>query len=344
MSGDRCGEEALVRMIRSLTSTAGAGGGVLVGIGDDCAVLRLRSGTSLLATTDLLLEDVHFRRRWAEPADIGWKSLAVNLSDIAAMGGRPRWALVALACPEATTPEEVEAFYQGALALTRLHDVTIVGGDTAASPAGWLVNVTVLGEAVAPRLRSTARAGNVVAVTGALGRAAAGLAVLEGAAAPAGVEAAQLAEVTGAHLRPQPRVIEGAWLAAAGGVTSMMDLSDGLGIDLPRLLNESGVGARVDVDQLPVDEATRAVGAALDADPTAWATGGGEDYELLLTCEPAALARLQRGLAESCGTRLTRIGEVTAVAAVRWLSGGHEVTVTRGYEHFAARSAAKAGA
>ncbi len=339
MSGDRGGEEALVRTIRALTASAG-GAGVRVGIGDDCAVLETQPGVSLLATTDLLLEDVHFRRRWAEPADIGWKSLAVNLSDIAAMGGRPRWALVALACPEGTGAEEIAAFYEGALALARAHAVAIVGGDTSASPAGWMINVTLLGEAIAPRLRSTARAGDAIAVTGALGRAAAGLAVLERGTAPAGVDAAQLAEVTGAHLRPQPRVREGEWLAAAGGVTAMMDLSDGLGLDLPRLLGESGVGAGVDVDRLPIDGATRAVAAALGADPRAWATGGGEDYELLLTCEPGALARLQGGLAEACGTRLTPIGEVTAAPAVRWSSGGREVPVARGYEHFAARAAA----
>jgi thiamine-monophosphate kinase len=332
------GEDTLVRAIRALTTTTAPG--VRVGIGDDCAVLEPRVGASLLATTDLLVEDVHFRRRWAEPADIGWKSMAVNLSDIAAMGGRPRWAVVALAIPEGTNHEEIEAFYEGALALARTHDVAIVGGDTSASPAGWIVNVTVLGEAATPRLRSGARAGDVVAVTGSLGRSAAGLAVLERDAAPDGVAAGDLADVTGSHLRPQPRVREGEWLAAAGGVTAMMDVSDGVGIDLPRLLVESRVGASVDVDRLPVDDATRAVAAALDLDPVDWATGGGEDYELLLTCEPAALERLQRGLAETYGTRLTAIGGITAGSStVHWRSRGRTVTVARGFEHFGARSA-----
>jgi thiamine-monophosphate kinase len=338
MSEDRGGEEALVRTIRALT--AGQVAGVRVGIGDDCAVLEPRPGAVLLATTDLLLEDVHFRRRWAEPADIGWKALAVNLSDIAAMGGRPRWALVALACPEGTSPEEIEAFYEGALALIRPHGVAIVGGDTSASPAGWIVNVTLLGDAVSPRLRSTALPGHVIAVTGALGRSAAGLAVLERDTAPLGLESSHLAEVTGAHLRPWPRVREGEWLAAAGGVTAMMDVSDGIGLDLPRLLAESGVGAGVDIDRLPIDEATRSVARALGIDPTAWATGGGEDYELLLTCEPAALERLQQGLVEACGTRLTEIGEVTTTRALRWSAQGREIDVARGYEHFVRRLAA----
>jgi len=338
VSAGRSTEDALVRRIRELAART-TGAGVRVGIGDDCAVLETHPGTRLLATTDLLIEDVHFRRRWAEPADLGWKALAVNLSDIAAMGGRPRWALVALAGADGTTAEEIDAFYAGALELASAHDTVIVGGDTSSSPYGWMINVTLLGEATAPLLRSTARPGDTLAVTGTLGRSAAGLAVLE-RETPSGVEPAALAAVTAAHLRPYPRVREGMWLAAAGGVTAMMDLSDGVGIDLPRLADESHAGALIDVERLPLDDATRAVAAALGADPLAWATGGGEDYELLLACEPTALARLQRGLAEAYRIHLTPIGEVTASGGVHWRSQGREVTVARGFEHFAARPAA----
>jgi len=338
---ERGGEDALVRAIRELATRNGVGAGVRVGIGDDCAVLEPTPGTTLLAKTDLLVEDVHFRRRWAEPADIGWKALAVNLSDIASMGGRPRWALVALACPEEAPADEIMALYEGALALAHRHGVALVGGDTSSSPAGWFVNVMLLGEAITPRLRSTARPGDVIAVTGCLGRSAAGLAVLERGTAPAGVSAAWLADVTAAHLRPAPRVAEGLWLGAAGGVTAMMDVSDGIGIDLPRLLGESLVGARVDVERLPIDAPTRAVAEALGADATAWATGGGEDYELLLTCEPGAFERLERGLAERGAERLTRIGEIVAgPAQARWLARGREVSVARGFEHAAGRPAA----
>jgi thiamine-monophosphate kinase len=326
-------EQAVIRSIRRGTVPTV---GVTVGIGDDCAVLEPTAGRHLLATTDLLLEDVHFRRRYAKPADIGWKALAVNLSDVAAMGGQPRWALVALAFPAETTLEEVEAFYEGARTLGSRHAVAIVGGDTTASPAGWLVNVTLLGEAVTPLLRSGARPGDVIAVTGPLGRSAAGLAVLEWPRAPEGIDAAVVAEVTAAHLRPRPRVIEGQWLGEAGQVTAMIDLSDGLATDLAHVAEESGVHCRVDIDLLPIDQSTRDVARALGADALAWATGGGEDYELLLTCEPQALGRLREGLERATGTRLHAIGAVTVPGAgVSFVDArGHPVPTAAGFEHF----------
>ncbi len=335
MNADRRpSEDDLVRLIRARAARP-ATIGVQRSIGDDAAVLEPSPGTMLVATTDLLLEDVHFRRRWAEPADIGWKAMAVNVSDIAAMGATPRWALVALACPESTGPEEVEAFYEGALAVCDAYGVVVVGGDTSSSPAGWMVNVTILGEAVSPVLRSTARPGDVIAVTGFLGRAGAGLAVLERKQAPPGVPAAVLAEVTDAHLRPRPRVAEGRWLAGAGGLTAMMDLSDGLATDLPRLVAESGTQATVGLHRLPVAPAAQAVAAALDQDPLAWATGGGEDYELLVTCERSAFEPLRAGLAAAAGTTLTAVGEIGVGSGVRWIDAeGRDVIVAAGFEHF----------
>ena len=323
-------------VIRSIRRRAVPAAGVTVGIGDDCAVLEPSPGRHLLATTDLLVEGVHFRRRYAGPADIGWKALAVNLSDVAAMGGQPRWALVALALPAETTPEEVDAFYEGALALASRHAVTIVGGDTTVSPAGWFVNVTLLGEAVTPLRRVGARPGDVIAVTGPLGRAAAGLAVLERTRAPEDIDAPARAEVVAAHLRPRPRVMEGQWLGEAGQVTAMIDLSDGLVTDLAHIAEESGVHCRVDIDRLPIDASTHDVARTLGADALAWATGGGEDYELLLTCEPQALGRLQQGLERATGARLHAIGAVTAPGpGVSFVDArGHPVRAAAGFEHF----------
>jgi len=327
------GEDDLVGRIRS--AAAADRDGVLVGIGDDCAVLEPTPGTRLIATTDLLIENVHFRRRYADAADVGWKAVAVNISDIASMGARARWALVALACPAGTTPEEIDAFYGGTLALAREHGVAVVGGDTSSSPAGWFVNITVLGEATRTLLRSTARPGDVVAVTGTLGRSAAGLAVLEHDRPPIAVDPATLSDVSMAHLRPRPRALEGRWLGTSDGVTAMMDLSDGLATDVRRLCTESGVGATIALDALPIAAGTRRVAAAIDHDVLAWATGGGEDYELLVVSASEPFERLADGLAKATGTALTRIGTIERGTSVRFVDArGDAVDVVRGFEHF----------
>jgi thiamine-monophosphate kinase len=328
------GELGLIRLIRDAATRRHPG--VRVGIGDDCAVLEPEPGELLLATTDLLIEDVHFRRRYASSGDIGWKSVAVNLSDIAAMGGRPRWALVALACPSSTGAEEVQAFYASALDLADEHGVAVVGGDTSASSGGWIVNVSILGTSRRPLLRSTARVGDLVAVTGALGRSRAGLALLDRRDPEPTVDPAARTDAVTAHLRPQPRVKEGQWLVGAGGVTAMIDLSDGLATDLGHVARESGVGARVHLDRVPAGKSTRAIAAALDADARVWATSGGEDYELLLTCSRNAFPGLADGLRAATGTVLTSIGEIVGASdGVQFVDGrGEAVAMAPGFEHF----------
>lgn len=320
-------------------AAAGAVRGVVAGIGDDAAVLSLAPGAALLATTDLLIEDVHFRRPRASPRDIGWKALAVNLSDIAAMGGSPRYALLALALPGTAGVNEVEEFAQGLHALARAHEVVLVGGDTSSSPGGWMINVTVLGEHTGqPRLRSAARPGQLVAVTGTLGASAAGLCLLEGErdrALAAGLGPETEAAVVGAHLRPTPRVAEGRWLGEARGVHAMVDLSDGLATDLGHVCRESGVAARVWLDRLPVAPAARATAGAVGVDPVRWAAGGGEDYELLVTLDAGMATDVARGLEAATGTPLTVVGEIAAGSGLTFLDArGHEVAMGPGHEHF----------
>ena len=331
------GELEIIRLIRR-TVERGPAERVETGIGDDTAVLLPQPGARLLATTDLIVEDVHFRRAWASPFDIGWKAMAVNLSDIAGKGGQPLWALVGLALPAPADPAEVEALYEGMRRAAAPHGVAIVGGDTSVSPRGWFVNVTLLGEHLGvPRLRSAAKPGDAVAVTGTLGRSAAGLAALEAGRARLGAVRPETIEVvTAAHLRPTARVAEGRWFGAAAGVHAMMDCSDGLATDLGHICRESRVGARVELDRLPVDPAAREVAGALGADALSWATSGGEDFELLLTCDPAAVHALSDGLGRATGTALTVVGEIeTLEKGVTFLgAGGLRVAMPAGYEHF----------
>ena len=331
------GELEIIRLIRRTVERSPAER-VETGIGDDTAVLLPQPGARLLATTDLIVEDVHFRRAWASPFDIGWKAMAVNLSDIAGKGGQPLWALVGLALPAPADPAEVEALYEGMRRAAAPHGVAIVGGDTSVSPRGWFVNVTLLGEHLGvPRLRSAAKPGDAVAVTGTLGRSAAGLAALEAGRARLGAVRPETIEVvTAAHLRPTARVAEGRWFGAAAGVHAMMDCSDGLATDLGHICRESRVGARVELDRLPVDPAAREVAGALGADALSWATSGGEDFELLLTCDPAAVHALSDGLGRATGTALTVVGEIeTLEKGVTFLgAGGLRVAIPAGYEHF----------
>jgi thiamine-monophosphate kinase len=331
------GELELIRLIRRITER-GPAERVETGIGDDTAVLRLEPGARLLATTDVVVEDVHFRRAWASPFDIGWKAMAVNLSDIAGKGGRPLWALIGLALPAPVDPAEVEALYEGMRQAAAPHGVAIVGGDTSVSPRGWFVNVTLLGEHLgAPKLRSAAKPGDAVAVTGTLGRSAAGLAALEAGRARLGAVRPEMLEaVTSAHLRPTPRVAEGRWLGAAAGVHAMMDCSDGLATDLGHVCRESRVGASVALDRLPVDTAAREIAAVLDADALSWSTSGGEDFELLLTCDPAEVDALRDGLGRATGTALTVVGKIGELeAGLTFLdAGGLPVAMRAGYEHF----------
>ena len=316
----------------------------LVGPGDDAAVFRARPGTAAwVVTTDMLVEGVHFDLRWTSPEDLGWKSLAVNLSDLAAMGGaRPALAVIAAGLPASTPVAFVERFYRGLGLLARRYGLAVAGGDTVRSDK-MVISPAVLGEWPRGRRilrRSGARAGDVLMATGTLGDAAAGLKILQsrGTGILPALSAAgktvhgQDARATEAErflarrlLRPLPRLDLAAKIAAVPGVTAMMDSSDGLRRSARILSRASGAGIRIESDLLPLSPSLR-VWAGKKA--SGFALFGGEDYELVLTARPrAARALEERGWARP-------IGHVTAGREVKVVPDIPGRSAAYGFEHF----------
>lgn len=294
------GEAALVARLRRALGGAARGHGVAVGIGDDAAVLVPPAAGSLVATVDMVVEGQHFRLAGAgavAPADAGWRALAVNLSDIAAMGARPRWALCSLGVPRRMSAADLEALYAGVAELAAVHGVAVVGGNLARVDERLVVDVALLGWAERVILRRGARPGDRLMATGRLGLAAAALALAEAGTGTAALPADQARELEAARRRPEPRVEEGLRLAALppGAVHAACDVSDGLAMDACRLC---GPGLQVVVweDALPVAEATRAAGRVLGVDPLTWALFGGEDYELLVAVAPEAEGAVEAAL------------------------------------------------
>ncbi len=336
------GEHGLIERIRSLLprpSTA------LLGIGDDCAVLRPTAGRDLLLTTDLLVEGVDFTQQTMTPFRLGRKAMGVNLSDIAAMGGFPRAALVTLALPPEVEIEFVDELYRGLQEEGTRYGVEVIGGDLSAS-SSLMISVTMIGEVEPGRAitRSGAKPGERIWITGRLGGSAAGLAALRAGfrmkddevEAPFEVSdelKVSVREALERHFCPIPRVREGRVLAEAGVASAMIDLSDGLALDLQHLCRESGVSARIKEDRIPVDPAASAIGQYLGQDPMAMALEGGEDFELLFTSSSESIDILR--IIED-GIDVTEVGEVEEAGKGCLLvqRSGEAVPLSGGYDHF----------
>ena len=328
------GERGLIAEIRARVPAAPAW--LSVGIGDDAAVLMPERGALEILTTDALVEGIHFDRRFSTPGDIGWKALAVNLSDIAAMGGTPRVALLSLGLPASIAPAAVHELLDGFLALAADARVTLAGGNITRSPGPLFVDVTVSGFA-RPRhvlTRSAARAGDTLYVTGQIGAAAAGLGWLQqSAAADAGLEGIEACAAR--HRRPEPRVRLGALLGRNRAASACMDLSDGLADAVRQLAGASGLGAIVEGDALPIPGAAREWFRRTGMDPVVAATAGGDDYELLFAVpRRRSRGRLATVIRQARGVPVTKIGELTADPGLLLINNGVREQLPDGFVHF----------
>lgn len=320
----------LIRRIRE--QAGGAGESLTKGIGDDCAVLASPGlQTETLITTDTLVEGVHFDLRWHPPELLGQKALAVNVSDIAAMGGTPRFALLSLAVPAMVGSELIDSLMAGFMAALGRYGVRLIGGDTVKSDQGLVLSVTVLGEARTGKAvyRSGARPGDQIWVSGYLGQAAAGLELCRQGQA----FMQSYPELAAAHLSPVPETALGLALGESGLVTAMIDMSDGLASDLAHICEESGAGAEVRAQDLPVSESTRQ--AIRGRDPLRLAISGGEDYRLLFTAPAHAASRIEALSVHAVGRRLFLVGEIVCGHEVVLIDGGHRIPIAfQGYDHF----------
>ncbi|MCD5397390.1 thiamine-phosphate kinase [candidate division NPL-UPA2 bacterium] len=290
---------------------------VMVGPGDDAAVIRIKKGTKLaLFTIDALIEGIHFTLGALTPYQIGWKALAVNLSDIAAMGGIPQYALVSLGLKSGTSAKFVDGLYRGIKALARKYGVSVVGGDTVQSPQQLTLTIALLGEVEQKYFtrRSGARIGDKILVTGSLGASAAH-------------------RLKGQYLPPQPRVEEARAIVKKFKPTSMIDLSDGLASDLRHICEASQVGAEIRSGKIPLSRRTRRLARGLGQDPLPLALEGGEDYELLFTLPQKRIDKLIAQIEFP----VSLIGEITEekekILLVDKNNHRHPLEA-RGYEHF----------
>lgn len=288
------------------------------GIGDDCAVLPISDGKSLVISTDMLVEDIHFLRNAATPYEIGYKSLAVNVSDVCAMGARPTAALLSLSLPEDVMQEWVAEFMEGFSSLCKSCGVALVGGDTTASKERVTINVTIIGEAPSQNIkrRSAAKAGDLVVVNDKLGASGAGLRDILGGRC--NTPEAQ------AHKMPRPMINEAVWLGSCSQVHAMMDISDGVASDVRHIMERSRVGAEIELAHIPTDYD---IETALCA---------GEDYKLLMTISEDGFDRVAEEYFALFGERLYAIGHITdSCGELRWVENGKTAEVDfRGFVHY----------
>jgi thiamine-monophosphate kinase len=305
---------------------------ILNDIGDDAAVWQPSRSHRSVVTSDALVEDVHFRRESMPLRDIGWRAMASNISDLAAMGARPVWATVAIGVPESLSGADVLEIYRGMLDVAVRHGCALAGGDTTRSPQLFL-SIAAAGEVRPSHLkgRGGALPRDIAAVTGALGASRAGLHLADNV----NMIAENLREeALSAHRRPEPRLAEGRWLAAGAHVHAMMDVSDGLSTDLQRMAVRSGLAAVV--DEVPVAASAAAMAQARGEDPQAYALAGGEDYELLVAVAPRAFEYVSAQFAKRFKRPLIAVGHFREGSGLFARKGdAEEPLASSGWDHLA---------
>jgi thiamine-monophosphate kinase len=308
---------------------------VVCGIGDDCAVLNAGGNERLLVTTDMLMEKVHFLRQVISPYRLGYKAMAVNISDIAAMGGEPTAAFLAMALTPDLGEDFLRDFRHGLLACARAHEVDLLGGDTSSARNDIALCLTVLGRASEEEVvrRSGARPGDRIFLGGPVGDSAAGLHLILGESRADSSEDNEA--LLKAHMQPVPQVELGRCLATGKLATAMIDVSDGVLQDLSHICAESRVGAELDADKLPISDAARRLAARDGLDPRDWALSGGEDYVLMFCVPEEKQAQMQAVCSRELGLMLDAVGEITAGRTIRVCRDGNwSDAPPAGYDHF----------
>jgi thiamine-monophosphate kinase len=332
------GEFGLIERIKKAAGKISRNNRVLLGIGDDAALFKLSPGKICAATTDTMVEGIHFDLGYTSFFDLGYKAMASNLSDIAAMGGNPLLALITLSLPAKTSVKQIDQLYAGMQALAKKHGAVIAGGDIVKSRE-LSVTLTLLGECDPKNtgLRSGAKPGDAVLVTGDLGGSQAGLELLKSTLRlRSGQEIKnQKSEIVRKHLRPEPRVAVAKLLASRFKLNGMIDISDGLASELHHLSKASKVGIIIDQGALPVAAQAIVIAKMLERDPQKYCLYGGEEYELLFTLPPREALKA-RTLIHKQGTACTIIGQVVKGSRVSIIAqnGKREKLTNRGYTHF----------
>lgn len=310
-------------------------GKLIQGVGDDCAVIAGESGIAQLLTTDALFEGIHFKKEWMIPRAIGRKALSVNISDIAAMGGKPLYYLVSVGIPKGMPDKDIENLFEGMAQVAMAYRMVLIGGDTCGSGNGLLLSLTVIGEVEHSRcvFRKGAKAGDAIFITGTLGEAALGLACLSNR-----LRNMEVRDFIKRHDDPIPRVLAGQWFSASGCVSSMIDVSDGLAADLMHIAEASGVGMRIGADKIPLSNEFKSCAGNCGKDPLMLALTGGEDYELAFTVSGGKTDLFEKMLRVVMPTfrhAVTRIGEVVEGSGVLAVDahGANIPLHSLGFEH-----------